>query len=185
MLRVVIHGALKHMKERWPSLSLHAMVDDITSSPVGSANRVRVVSGKVIPDLRRQLENMEMVASKKKCQIMASSLQVSEQLGKALKRHRSNVWAAAKARLQSAVQQREKVSPAADAKLRRRAHRSRASKHHRRGLARAYRGGGIAAATHRARAMGASDKELKNLRRIRQTLILLCWSTRCRFPPGS
>eukprot|EP00959_Pyramimonas_sp_CCMP1952_P069140 1443231-Pyramimonas_sp.AAC.1 len=139
MLRIVIQESLVCVKERWPSLFMCAMVDDIALSLVGSAKRVRVVLGNAIPDLCRQLEKLEMVVSKKKCQIMASSPRIADLLGKALKGRRFNVCAAVKNLghdLSQQCRKGRKVLRRRIAKLRRRARRSRALKHHWRGLAR-------------------------------------------------
>eukprot|EP00959_Pyramimonas_sp_CCMP1952_P011134 233153-Pyramimonas_sp.AAC.1 len=89
---------------------------------------------------------MEMLVSVKKCHIMASSPQIANQLEKELNGYRFHVCAAVKnighGFSQQYSKRKQQVLQQRIAKLRRRAHRFRALKHHGRGLARAHRRGG-------------------------------------------
>ena len=110
-----------------------------------------------------------MVISRKKCQIVASSRQLANSLQKALAKYRFKAYDSVKNLghdFGRQVRRKKTVLRNRVSGVRRRANRFRSLKHHKKGLSRVFRGGGIAAATYGVRVLGMSDSGLLDLRAV-------------------
>eukprot|EP00959_Pyramimonas_sp_CCMP1952_P358279 7501898-Pyramimonas_sp.AAC.1 len=110
---------------------------------------------------------MEFTVSRKKCQIVASSSKLAQDLGTNLRSLNFKVCLSVKNLghdFSQQVRKGKRVLKGRVNNLRKRSHRFRALRHHRRGLSRVFRAGGLASASYGVRVCGMNDTDLSNLR---------------------